>query len=78
MVASSVYYIFIASPRYASEVRFVLRSSAPMLSRDRYASSTIEPKAKIVQDTAVLLNYIDSPAMIQDLEKTFLSKIFRP
>ncbi|NTA83584.1 hypothetical protein A6U97_27220 [Agrobacterium tumefaciens] len=76
MVASSVYYIFIASPRYASEVRFVLRSSAPMLSRDRYASSTIEPKAKIVQDTAVLLNYIDSPAMIQDLEKNISLKDF--
>ncbi|MGQ2917243.1 MULTISPECIES: hypothetical protein [Rhizobium] len=69
MTASSVYYVFMASPRYASEVRFVLRSSAPMLSRDRYASSTVEPKAKIVQDTAVLLNYIDSPAMVQDLEK---------
>lgn len=68
MVASTVYYVFIASPRYASEVRFVLRSSAPMLSRDRYSSSTVEPKAKIVQDTAVLLNYIDSPAMVQDLE----------
>lgn len=69
MIASTVYYVFIASPRYASEVRFVLRSSAPMLSRDRYSSSTVEPKAKIVQDTAVLLNYIDSPAMVQDLEK---------
>jgi len=53
MIASTVYYVFIASPRYASEVRFVLRSSAPMLSRDRYSSSTVEPKAKIVQDTAV-------------------------
>lgn len=69
MSASTAYYVFFASQRYASEVRFVLRSSAPMLSRDRYSSSTIEPKAKIVQDTAVLLNYIDSPAMVQDLEK---------
>lgn len=69
MAASTAYYVFFASQRYASEVRFVLRSSAPMLSRDRYSSSTVEPKAKIVQDTAVLLNYIDSPAMVQDLEK---------
>lgn len=74
MIASVAYYAFVASPRYASEVRFVLRSSAPMLSRDRYSSSTVEPKAKIVQDTAVLLNYIDSPAMVQDLEKNISLK----
>ncbi len=68
MIGSIVYYAFIASPRYASEVRFVVRSSAPLLSRDRYASSTVEPKEKIVQDTAVLLNYLESPAIIRDLQ----------
>lgn len=68
MMASTAYYAFLVSPQYASEVRFVLRSSAPMLSRDRYASSMVEPKAKIVQDTAVLLNYIDSPALIQEMQ----------
>lgn len=66
---SVIYYLFVASPGYTSEVRFIVRSSAPLLSRDRYSSETVEPKAKIVQDTAVLLNYLGSPAIIQDLGK---------
>ncbi len=69
MAGSVIYYAFIASPIYASEVRFIVRSSAPFLSRDRYSSDTVEPKAKIVQDTAVLLNYLGSPAIIQDLKR---------
>lgn len=69
MVGGAVYYTAIASPGYVSEVRFIVRSSVPLLSRNRYSSETVEPKAKIAQDTAVLLNYLDSPALIQDLEK---------
>ncbi|NTF11077.1 hypothetical protein G6L37_34290 [Agrobacterium rubi] len=77
LLMSVIYYTMVASPGYVSEVRFVLRSSAPMLSRDRYASSTVEPKAKIVQDTAVLLNYLDSPALIEDVSKNIsLQKYF--
>ncbi|MDR6818098.1 capsular polysaccharide transport system permease protein [Neorhizobium sp. 2083] len=66
---SIVYFIFIATPQYTSEVRFVVRSSVPLLSRDRYSSESVEPKAKIVQDTAVLLNYLSSPALVQILDK---------
>lgn len=77
MVGSIIYYSFIASPIYASEVRFIVRSSAPLLSRDRYATSTVEPKAKIVQDTAILLNYLKSPAIVEDLGKNVsLSQLF--
>lgn len=77
MTASILYYAAIASPRFASEVRFVVRSSAPLLSRDRYAGSTIEPKEKIVQDTAVLLNYLGSPAVIRDLKSNVdLAKLY--
>ncbi|WP_411037157.1 hypothetical protein [Shinella sp. BYT-45] len=67
---SVFYYGFFASPRYSSEVRFVVRSSAPLLTRDRYSSDNVEPKAKIVQDTAVLVNYIASPEMVKNLEKS--------
>lgn len=78
VTTTTAYYVLFASPRYASEVRFVLRSSAPMLSRDRYTSSTVEPKQKIIQDTAILLNYIDSPAIVNDLEKNIsLDEYFR-
>ncbi|GGB61223.1 hypothetical protein GCM10011316_36510 [Roseibium aquae] len=66
---SVVYFGLLASKVYVSEVRFVLRSSAPMLSRDRFSSETVEPKAKIVQDTAIALNYLDSPAIVQDLRE---------
>jgi capsular polysaccharide transport system permease protein len=71
------YYGFIASPGFASEVRFVVRSSTPFLSRDRYSEGMIEPKEKIVQDTAILLNYLESPAIVGDLQKaTNLSGIY--
>ncbi|RWX78847.1 hypothetical protein EPK99_09715 [Neorhizobium lilium] len=77
MLGSAGYYGLIASPGYVSEVRFVVRSSVPLLSRDRYSSETVEPKAKIVQDTAILLNYLDSPAIIEDLQKSVdLKQIF--
>lgn len=69
MIASVGYYALIASPGFVSEVRFIVRSSAPILSRDRYATNTVEPKAKIVQDTAVLLNYLGSPSIVRDLQK---------
>lgn len=65
-----LYYGLIASPQYESEVRFVLRSAAPILSRDRFSASSAEPKAKIAQDTQVVTSYLDSYAFIADLEKT--------
>ncbi|WP_154664843.1 hypothetical protein [Allorhizobium undicola] len=72
-----IYYTMIASPGYESEVRFIVRSAVPMLSRDRYAGDSVEPKAKVIQDTAILLNYLESPAIIQDLQKSIdLRKLF--
>ncbi|MBD9595454.1 hypothetical protein IB270_21610 [Ensifer sp. ENS05] len=77
MVGSLGYYALMVSPGYVSEVRFIVRSSAPILSRDRYSTSTVEPKAKIVQDTAVLLNYLGSPSIIQDIQKNInLKEVF--
>jgi capsular polysaccharide transport system permease protein len=69
MIGSIGYFAFLASPGYVSQVRFIVRSSTPLLSRDRYSSNTVEPKEKIVQDTAILLNYLDSPAIILDMQK---------
>lgn len=70
LAGSVAYYGFLASPGFVSEVRFIVRSSTPFLSRDRYSSGVIEPKEKIVQDTAILLNYLESPAIIQDMQKS--------
>lgn len=77
MIASVGYYTFVASPGFVSQVRFIVRSSTPLLSRERYSSNTVEPKEKIVQDTAILLNYLNSPAIIQDMQsKIDLYKLF--
>ena len=70
MIGSVAYYTSIASPGFASEVRFIVRSSTPFLSRDRYSGGALEPKEKIVQDSAILLNYLESPALIQDLQRS--------
>jgi capsular polysaccharide transport system permease protein len=67
IVASAVYFSFFATPQYVSEVRFVVRSSVPLLTRDRFSSSGTDPKSKIVQDTAVILNYLSSPAIVEDM-----------
>jgi capsular polysaccharide transport system permease protein len=77
MLGSIAYYGFIASPRYSSQVSFVVRSSAPMLTRNRYSTDTVEPQSKIVQDTAVLLNYLSSPEIVEDLRQNIdLKRIF--
>lgn len=70
LAGGTVYFSFLASPGYVSEVRFIVRSSTPFLSRDRYSGGMVEPKEKIVQDTAILLNYLVSPAIIQDIQKS--------
>lgn len=75
--ATVLYFAVLVTPQYESEVRFVVRSAAPLLTRDRFSSSSAEPEQKIVQDTQIIVNYIDSPALVaalgakQDLHRLF-------
>jgi capsular polysaccharide transport system permease protein len=78
VVLASIYYGFIASAQYESEVRFVLRSATPLLSRDRFSDTAFEPKAKIVQDTQIVVNYLNSPSFIAELrEAVDLDRVYR-
>ena len=44
--SSVIYFGFIATPQYESEIRFIVRSSVPLLTRDRYASGNAETEGK--------------------------------
>ena len=62
-----LYYGFFASDQYESETRFTVRSSTPALGRDQIAKVTGVPSAKIVQDTQIVTNFIESHEMLDML-----------
>ena len=73
----SGYLFFVVSDQYVSETRFVLRSSVSALSRNRLSENSTKPSAKIRQDTQVVTNFIESPAMIEAVgEKHDFSELF--
>ena len=69
VIAAIIYFGFIASATYESEVRFVVRSAVPALDEGRASSNKGSPAAKIAQDTQVIANYIDSAAMFKELSQ---------
>lgn len=68
-VAAIVYYGYLASDQYQSETRLTIRSSTPALGKDQLAKVTGLPAAKIVQDTLIVTNFINSGEMIASLLK---------
>ena len=68
IVLSLFYFLLFVSPQYESEVRFVVRSAAPLLTSNRFSDSSLEPKEKIIQDTQVIISYLESRAAIDDLQ----------
>ncbi|WP_312608833.1 capsule biosynthesis protein [Agrobacterium pusense] len=62
-----LYYGFFASDQYESETRFTVRSSTPALGKDQIAKVTGVPSAKIVQDTQIVTNFIESHEMLDML-----------
>ncbi|SHN12289.1 hypothetical protein [Roseibium suaedae] len=74
---SVFHYTIYVSPQYASEVRFVVRSATPLLTRNRFAGGAVSLKDKIVQDTQVVVNYLNSPEFVRDLDKEIsLNSVF--
>jgi capsular polysaccharide transport system permease protein len=67
-VVVSLYYSLIASDQYVSEAKFTVSSGA-IPSMDRLGSITGVPPMLIVQDTQVVTSYIDSRAMVEELER---------
>jgi capsular polysaccharide transport system permease protein len=68
-VTSIAYYGFIAADQYESEARFTVRTSSPAIGKDQLAKVTGLPSSKIVQDTQIVTNYIDSNEMLADVSK---------
>lgn len=68
--ALSIFYFgYLASDQYQTEARFTVRSSTPAIGKDQMAKVTGIPKAKIVQDTQMVTNYIESRDMLELLEE---------
>lgn len=68
-VLSIFYFGYLASDQYQTEARFTVRSSTPAIGKDQMAKVTGIPKAKIVQDTQMVTNYIMSRDMLELLEE---------
>jgi capsular polysaccharide transport system permease protein len=65
----TIYFGLIASDQYVSEAKFTV-SSAAIPKMDGLGSVTGVPPILIVQDTQVVTSYIDSRAMVEQLERT--------
>ena len=74
---AAVYFGFIASDQYTSEARFTVRGGLPP-GLESSGSLSTEPIAMIIQDTQVIMNYIESRAIVEDLDKSIgLSKMYQ-
>ncbi|MCX8252927.1 Lipopolysaccharide biosynthesis protein [Beijerinckiaceae bacterium RH AL1] len=76
-LVSSVYFGLIASGQYVSEARFTVRGGLPP-GLDSAGSLSEGPGAMIIQDTQVIMNYILSRAMVEQLDKSIgLTKMYQ-
>ena len=65
----SVYYGFIAADQYVSEARFTVRGGTPP-KLDGIGALTGAPSMLIIQDTQIIINYLQSRPLIEALDKT--------
>ncbi|WP_129331981.1 capsule biosynthesis protein [Ciceribacter ferrooxidans] len=70
IIGSVVYFGLIASAQYQSETRFVVRTSTPAIGKDQLGKVTGLPSAKIAQDTQIVINFIHSRTILEELEKS--------
>lgn len=70
VIGSFLYFGLIASAQYQSETRFVVRTSAPAIGKDQLGKVTGLPSAKIAQDTQIVINFIHSRTILEELEKS--------
>ena len=66
-LAVAGYYLFLASDQYLSEARFTVRGGMPP-KLDGIGSLTGVPSILIIQDTQIIMNYIQSRSMVEQLE----------
>ena len=76
-VVASVYFGLIASDQYASEARFTVRGGLPP-GLDSTGSLSEGPAMMIIQDTQVIMNYLLSRAMVEELDTSIgLAKMYQ-
>ncbi|MGH7048395.1 MAG: hypothetical protein ACREE2_18615, partial [Stellaceae bacterium] len=76
---SAVYYLLIAADQYVAEFRFGLRSAEPVRATPGALLQQGVAPLQIGLDSYVVVQYIRSRAIIDDLDKTFdLSRLFSP
>lgn len=68
VIGSFLYFGLIASDQYQSETRFVVRTSTPAIGKDQLGKVTGLPSAKLAQDTQIVINFIHSRTILDDLE----------
>ncbi|HBF29348.1 MAG TPA: capsule biosynthesis protein [Rhizobium sp.] len=69
IIATTLYYGFIASDQYQSETRFTVRPSSPALGRDQVGNVVGMPAAEIYQDTQIVVNFINSREILDVLKQ---------
>lgn len=68
-LVAGVYWGLIASPQYATEAKFTLRSNEPS-GLGAIGSLIGLPTSQQAQDTQILISYMQSPALLKDLGAT--------
>lgn len=69
LVAGWSYLAIWVSPQFESETRFVLRSALPALPKENSPGDVNVASLKIVQDTLVVVSFLDSPSLVEKLDK---------
>lgn len=67
--AGLIYFTTYVSTQYEAETRFVLRSAQPILPSEGTPNDANLSSLKIVQDTLVLVNYLDSTAFVERIDQ---------
>lgn len=74
---ATIYFGFIASDQYTAEARFTVRGGMPM-TMESVGAMTGAPAMLLIQNTQVIMNYIVSRAVVEQLDKTIsLTKLYQ-
>ena len=74
---ATAYFGFVAADQYTTEARFTLLGGIPM-TMESVGAMTGAPSMLIIQDTQVIMNYIESRAIVEQLDKTIgLTKLYQ-
>ena len=68
-LVAGVYWAWIATPQYATEAKFTLRSNDSSVS-DALGGFLGLPTSRQAQDTNIIVSYMESPELLRDLAKT--------